>query len=360
MDIQASRRVGLSSTGTAPFLETRSRAVPRGTDVFTRVGSAAKPLALETPRRDIARVDRTLQRTAAHLRATQQIDGRWDTVYVGGNTQMALAAIALADAGVSTDAAKDADVIAHFAKQQLADGSFPTIPGEPADPATTRLVSLALSMMAKREPSLAAQASAMAAKCDQFIAQHPTHISDGVYSLIANLFSDIVRDDSHLIPAIPMAAMLAKAGDALVADRISGLARIYLPAFSLLLEQHARKTSWLGGALGALDNNVCKGFEKELMRTQDGDGAWGWTGLGTALALMALKRQGYTRDNSATVRRGVEFLTRLRAMDVTAWTHGDAWDTAGATLTLQTIDPQADVSKGIDELLHGQLADAAL
>ena len=63
-------------------------------------------------------------------------------------------------------------------------------------------------------------------------------------------------------------------------------------------------------------------------------------GIGAvALALMALKRQGFTCDNSPTVRRGVGFLTRLRGMDITAWTHGDAWDTAGAALTLQTIAP---------------------
>ncbi len=125
--------------------------------------------------RDIAQIDASLQRTANALEATRAKDGHWDSTYVGGNAQIAVSAIALADLGVSTSKAKDAEVIAHFVTQQLADGGFPTLPGERSDPGTTRFVALAARMIAKRDPSLAASASAIASKCDVFLAKHPTY-----------------------------------------------------------------------------------------------------------------------------------------------------------------------------------------
>ncbi len=151
--------------------------------------------------------------------------------------------------------------------------------------------------------------------------------------------------------------MLTKLTDALLSDRMSNLVRIYVPAFGLLVEQQARKTSWVARHLSGVSDSTMKAFENQLVRSQDGDGAWGWTSFGTALAVMALKRQGHTMENSPTLRRGVEFLEHMRAEDITAWTHGDAWDTALATLTLQSIAPNADVTEGLAALMRAQLAD---
>ncbi len=356
-------RVDLRQVTAAPALERPREPSPArvyghdGRDLLLPALAPRRHVADDTVR--LVRVDASLARIATHLRKIQEVDGRWDTLYRGGNFQLAISAVALADVGASPEKAREREVIAHFATAQLADGGFSVFPGEPADAAATRMVVSALEVMAKRQPALATTANAIADKGRSFLASTPKTPGDGIYALLANLVSDLVSASSDLVPNPPFLAALIRLASKPVASTISGIARIYVPAFALLMEAQARKASWSARAAGPMSDALLKRLEHEIVRTQDADGAWAWTALGTALCMMALKRQGHTLESSPVLRRGAGFLERLRGMDVTGWTRGDAWDTAYATLTLPAIDPESSavVAKGVDALLHGQLED---
>ncbi len=113
-----------------------------------------------------------------------------------------------------------------------------------------------------------------------------------------------------------------------------------LPAIGILLEGGARRTTlvqlWraMAGLLGRRRREArLSSLHHALLMRQQPNGSWGWTVLGTSVALLALRVLSVDGNPSPAIARAVEYIGRLRqrfaaGAYVQGWAGSAVWDTA--------------------------------
>ncbi|HSI05945.1 MAG TPA: hypothetical protein VLC93_15775, partial [Myxococcota bacterium] len=297
----------------------------------------------------VERVEASLGRTALQLRGLQESSGAWNTPFVGGSFHLALSW--LASAVVDAPIAGADTIIAHFKREQRADGGFSVTNGDIPAATATRMVILALRQLAKREPRLTAETRTIIDKARDYLATVHKH-DDTLFCAIVDLLAATL--DPEEAPSLPNLGLVKTMLSSYMTGTVSGLAHVYLPAVVLLAANHPTLGAWPRMFLGA--EGVAK-LEGEIQARQDPDGGWGWTDLGSALSMIALHARGHRLPSSEPLARGQEFLAGLRETHPAAWTRGDAWDTGFVALTLQMLGDEAPAERGVARLLETQRSD---
>lgn len=299
----------------------------------------------------LARVDASLDRTARHLGALQKVDGRWDTPWDAGAFHVAIRAIAVA--AVDERPVDGRGFIDELARLQRTSGAFEVTSGDLPRRSVTRLAVLAVEELMRRDPSVRTAGQAIIDRASRYLARAPESES-GIMSTIVDIIEARLRPERTGL-VLPDLQLLGQVLCRYVEGTLSGVVRTFAPALAVLALNQPTLRDWAHGILGC---GVAK-VVAEIPRMQDGDGAWGWNDLGTALALLALHAEGHRVATSEPMRRGLGFFESLAARGSRAWTNGDSWDTGLVALTVQSLSPDgiARGARAIASLGDAQLAD---
>lgn len=346
-------------------------------------GLAQSPLHATSDRVPSVRaIEETLAGGVERIVAMRDNDGIWRTHYPGGPIHSALGMMALHTLEVPGLAQENRGVIENLLDAQQDNGGYPVTVGEKPSKGVTRIVRLALANALKQpngitaqDPQLRARVEKAIERADLFVETAEDTTDNFFYTSIADLLSDVMNpESSDLFPNIPLHAAATRAviGSGIL-DGLSPHLKTGAIPLTLLGEHQAQAqmSLWLRLTTPGLISTYRYWAETDraplvgqLIDSQDDDGGWLYLPGLTALSLMALKAEGYDR-NDPTVAKGIDFIRSLRNPTPggglqESWAAATTWDTGILLDLVNKVDPQAAEAakkKSLAAILDGHLGE---
>ena len=282
-------------------------------------------------------------------------DKSWSASYIGGPTHSAFRSIALAYLQVDESISKTRLVINDLMSLQQTDGSFSIYPDGPKSKAVTRLVYLALVVAMDSNKGALYKDLDLRQQVERSLTQARSFVNSANAStewLLYTLLSDLCW--KQMAPSIPrpfpemplfsyMIHFVQRAG---FMNWFQSILHQVLPGILVLLKQPMTKTKsqlnvspifgfrdrFINKFIGGLEGPLFKKLERQIVDSQDGNGAWIETIIGTSLNAMALKKLGFNNShpalkNSIRYLKDAAFIRDDQKLQVN-WATGNMWDTA--------------------------------
>ena len=306
-------------------------------------------------RSPLASVNAILQKAPRKLLKRANKDGSWNASYLGGATHTSLRSISLCYLDAEESPIETKLVIKDLLSLQKECGGYGIYPVGPSSKAVSRLAYLALvcamnsnQRVLLSDRTLRLDVERSLKRTRRFIEYSSSTKEWLLYSLLADFCWKL------LAPKTPNALLQLPffSNSIFLLQKLGGLGWFQsvlheiLPAILILFQPELNSNTirpsglwhriksfhWFRHWYANADIRFAEKLERQIIDSQDGDGAWVETIVATSLNVMALKKRGYANDHKV-IANAITYLKKAAVFDGDRsvhinWATGDMWDTA--------------------------------